>query len=1358
VNHTPRSALLRHRGLRRNGHHQKGTQVNHTAKAPTLRTVAGVSRFGLLRVKGSGAPSLRPLGLALLGALSLLVMSASSASAAATRNYESQITEAGSPLAPLVSPTGLTTDASDDLWVSDTGTHTVTKFDSSGTNAGYLTQNDGTTSWGTSSFIEGLAFSAASGEVLVSDSNFDDIWGLKATDATNSGLDLFGGPWDPGRTGCCLLKVAADNSGTATDGDLYVSAGSPSQNVTRIDATGAAAGFSKSAPYITGAANNVLTGTTAGAFVKPRGLAVDASGNLYVLDQGKAEVDEFAPSGEFLRAITKVGGTPLGEPTAIAVDPTSGNLLIAEEASVSEIGPGDVLETKLTEANGAPFAGIQGLAVSSTGTLYVADTSGHLVDVFGAAVPVLTATTGPVTAITDTTATVTGEVNPAGIALTACRFEYVTEAAFGASGFTDLSSGGEAQCEPPFGSIPATGQTPVAAAVSGLTPGVVYRYRLLATNATEESTGSPLATPQIVVSESASTVSADSATLGAELNPSGFLTHYRFEYLTQAAYEQNGNSFLGPNIPALVPIPDGLIPAGESPVAVAQPIAGLAPATVYRYRIAATSTLADVHGPTLSFTTQSPLASGLPDNRGYELVSPADKGGGRIEPISEVGVIEASREGGAISYFANAPIEADPPGSAGKSLQILSQRGTGGWTSRNVASPHQRATGNVPSAGPEYRFFASDLSAAVIQPFGLFEPQVSPEASEQTPYLRALGDCESSCYRPLATAKPGFENALPGFGEELPCEEENGIEPSTRTICGPLILAATPDLSHAVLDSAAPLTPGAPDGSADPVHPQPSLYEWSEGQIQLISILPPNEAGEELPASPGTATLGNNFRAQGGSGRRTLSADGSRVFWGAQGNLYLRDTEPGHEQTLQLDLGEGCGTCQSGGGIFQIASTDGSRVFFTDGHPLTEDAGGEFGEPDLYECVIVEEPGGRLACELTDLTPRSGGQNAAVQREVFGAAEDGSAVYFAAAGVLAPNQGADGTRAQPQTCKQEDSEASCNLYLVRNGAVSFIATLSGGDFTDWTHPQQEQPTRVSPNGNWLEFMSERPLTGYDNRDVRSAKPDAEVFLYDANSGQLRCASCDPTGARPVGVEYGRLEPGSGNNPLLATVRGLWPPQAWVAALPPQATSFTNNESAYQSRYLSDSGRNFFNVLGPLVPQDSNGVGDVYQYEPPAGSAEAPSSDTCTTASPTYSPTSAGCVDLISSGTSPEQSGFLDASESGDDVFFLTRSRLTGKDVDGASDVYDARVGGGEPEAVKPVECSGDACQQPATPPNDSTPGSLTFNGAGNVLQCPKGKQLKKGRCVKQKAKKKSHNNGKGKKHKRTAGMSQGASK
>ena len=39
-------------------------------------------------------------------------------------------------------------------------------------------------------------------------------------------------------------------------------------------------------------------------------------------------------------------------------------------------------------------------------------------------------------------------------------------------------------------------------------------------------------------------------------------------------------------------------------------------------------------------------------------------------------------------------------------------------------------------------------------------------------------------------------------------------------------------------------------------------------------------------------------------------------------------------------------------------------------------------------------------------------------------------------------------------------------------------------------------------GEWLAFMSERSLTGYDNRDAASGEPDEEVYLYDAARERL----------------------------------------------------------------------------------------------------------------------------------------------------------------------------------------------------------------------------------------------------------------
>jgi hypothetical protein len=156
--------------------------------------------------------------------------------------------------------------------------------------------------------------------------------------------------------------------------------------------------------------------------------------------------------------------------------------------------------------------------------------------------------------------------------------------------------------------------------------------------------------------------------------------------------------------------------------------------------------------------------------------------------------------------------------------------------------------------------------------------------------------------------------------------------------------------------------------------------------------------------------------------------------------------------------------------------------------------------------------------------------------------------------------------------------------------------------------------------------------------------------------------------------------------------------------------------ARQSRYLSNNGRLFFDSSDALVPQDVNGTEDVYEYEPP-GAGD------CTTSSETYSERSEGCVGLISSGTSPEDSAFLEASETGGDVFFVTTAKLAPRDVDDAYDVYDAHECASAapcfaaPSAVTPP-CVTEASCRPAPTPQPAifgSPASATFSGAGNVV-------------------------------------------
>jgi hypothetical protein len=480
----------------------------------------------------------------------------------------------------------------------------------------------------------------------------------------------------------------------------------------------------------------------------------------------------------------------------------------------------------------------------------------------------------------------------------------------------------------------------------------------------------------------------------------------------------------------------------------------------------------------------------------------------------------------------------------------------------------------------------------------------------------------------------------------------------------------------------------------------PSGEEFG-GHVHLLAATPDGKHVVERLSEPIGGIPGGFNGAS--NPRHAISEDGSRIFWdkgedqlGAP--TYLEVTDLTKKETLQIGNGKA---------LYETASADGSEVFFS--------------EPGkLYACRIVEEAG-KLACQLTDLAP-----GAEKIGNVSYASEDGSYVYFVATGALS------GEEASP---RGETAVAGApNLYMRHYNVAAeqweaprLIAVLSPEDERDYGYFYENSGSsevlkttaRVSPNGRWLTFMSQQPLTGYDNRDINSGKPDQEVYLYHVPSaggddGSLDCVSCNPTGARPAGEEAE-----SGGDQLVDTPLNFG---TWFSASTPGWIEYHGQFGVVrQPRYLSDGGRVFFDSTEALVPQDVNGAIDVYEYEPPK-SGETAASDSCTTSSPFYSERDSGCIDLISSGESPQESAFLDASENGNDVFFLTRSKLVGKDYDTAYDVYDAHVCTSEAPCIaetppEPLPCVDTESCREAPQPQPSVfgpPPSATFSGVGDL--------------------------------------------
>ena len=956
----------------------------------------------------------------------------------------------------------------------------------------------------------------------------------------------------------------------------------------------------------------------------------------------------------FVGTIASPIGSLIGQGGGLAIDQSSGEIYVVDdhpgESSIDEFSSTGAHLSRIdgTPAGGFTFGGLRSMTVDPiTHDLYVLDEGHSVVDIFGPDITVPDVTTGPVSHLMGRSATLTGTVNPDKAGAATCQFQWGTTTKFGHT----------APCSAPVAE--GASPVPVEAQLSGLEPDSSYCYRLQATDANGANPGEPSQDRCFTTAglephpATVAAVTAESATLDATVDPRGTPTAYYFQYGTTSAY--------GTDVPAAPGVPVG---SGEGAVQVSQHVQGLQASTVYHYRVVELvepgGTVEELDGPDQTFTTQrSNSELGLPDGRQWEMVTPPDKRGalfyglnwGYTSNCAGCGafVAEASAGGGAMIDLASVPTEAEPQGNA-SIVSVLSTRGPAGWSSQVIATPHDEATGPAVGEGGEYRFFSEDLSRGVMQQFGNSTP-LSPEASETTPYLRAdylngnvNEHCQSACYQPLVTRSNTQAGAV--FGGE-----NNGE--CVHTKCGPVFIDATPDLSHVVLRSEAQLM-SVPDPGG--------LYVWSGGVLAPLYMLPKSEGGQAVAAG----NLGQRAPID-----HQLADNG--VFFAGGSHLDLHDFAKG--ESVRLDVAQGVAEPSVGGAEFLYASSDGSRVLFTDPKQLTKASGG-----GIYECRIVEGAGG-LACEL-ELTGLSGGA-------FVGGSKDASYLYFMGAGerlIVDHNTG--------------------RVWTTTEGPVIPQTATSGLQSSGSELPNY----RVSPNGRFIAFMSDRNLTGYDNRDAISGQSDEEVYLYDASSNRLVCASCNPTGARPVGAEYS-VNALTGGNFGFGSNTGIW-----VAAnLPPWTVIEGSSSQLYQPRFLSDNGRLFFDSNDALVPQDVNGAEDVYEYEP-AGVGS------CSAASATFGERSGGCVGLISSGSSPEESAFLDASETGGDVFFLTSAKLAPQDYDNALDVYDAHecfaaVPCYPPAPVSPPACTtGDACKAAPTPqpPIFGSPSSATFAGAGNV--------------------------------------------
>jgi hypothetical protein len=451
------------------------------------------------------------------------------------------------------------------------------------------------------------------------------------------------------------------------------------------------------------------------------------------------------------------------------------------------------------------------------------------------------------------------------------------------------------------------------------------------------------------------------------------------------------------------------------------------------------------------------------------------------------------------------------------------------------------------------------------------------------------------------------------------------------------------------------------------------LYEFSNGTLSNVGILP----GE---SSPMTGSL-IPYRPI----LRPVSEDGSQVLFGAEPEvggvtqpiqIFLRKNDA---QTIEISKPE-AGVVDPGGpkaAVLAGAAANGSSVYFTTESTLTADADTGHGSggttdlaPNLYRFDAATG-------DLTDLTIAPPTEELGADVKSALVSPSGEGVFFVAGGVLAPGA----------------SAGAENLYHWGQGeGISFVTHVES---TDPIVADQSDPEAVTDSsGDAIAFVSTGGLAG---QSAAAGVPD--IYHWSVTEG-LSCVSC-----------------GSGQS-----LTGAHLPAAGLALA-----------SGGNHPISADGTKVFFSTTDALVPQDSNGKEDVYEWE-------------------------GGTDHLISSGSGNSGSYLIDASPSGKDVYFATRDQLVPADRDENVDIYDAREGGGFPLAPAPSPCEAEACRPPlSAAPAAPQLSSRVFNGPGNKKrkhhkkrtpkrhekQHPARKcEAKAKRCSKQRKSHKAHSGGK----------------
>ena len=242
----------------------------------------------------------------------------------------------------------------------------------------------------------------------------------------------------------------------------------------------------------------------------------------------------------------------------------AGTASLPESATLTGLSPGSLYHFRF-------------VATSTGGTAYGTDTT------FTTLIPPPAVVTLGASNISTTGAQLNGTVNPNGFS-SKYRFEFGTTTGYGTS--TDTIDAG-------------SGMTPAAvnAVLSGLSPGVTYHFRLVASNGGGNSFGGDATfnsamPPPGVTTGPASNITTTTGQLNGTVNPNGFTTNYHFQYGTTISYGLTTSSHSAGS--------------GSVPVAENASVSSLSPGTTYHCRLVASNGGGTTNGNDTTFTTSIP--------------------------------------------------------------------------------------------------------------------------------------------------------------------------------------------------------------------------------------------------------------------------------------------------------------------------------------------------------------------------------------------------------------------------------------------------------------------------------------------------------------------------------------------------------------------------------------------------------------------------------------------------------------------------------------------------------------------------------------------------------------------------------